>query len=316
VTLIHSANLPFATGTSTPGFTISGDTVSWTYSNLMPGQNQTYQGDFNNGPAGDTVTFTYIDSVFDASWNFKRVYSNSFTYVIACSFDPNDKAVDPPGVYSEHFTLMNEELQYTIRFQNTGNDTAFNVRILDTLDANLNLSTLQIIASSHPVSLQATPGGALQFIFSNILLPDSIVDEPGSHGYVVYKIQHNPGLTEGTVIYNTAHIIFDMNPAVVTNTTYNDMVSMIPTAIAENSLSSGGYIYPNPVTDQAWVYLYGSTQGRHLITIYNSIGKKLLSATFTGNQYLLKEKLPEGIYLVSVTDADGKLTYHSRFIKE
>jgi uncharacterized repeat protein (TIGR01451 family) len=316
VTLIHSANLPFNTGSSTSGFTISGDTVRWTYSNLLPGQMLTYHGDFNNGPAGDTVTFTYIDSVFDASWNFQRAYSNSFTFVIACSFDPNDKAVDPPGVDVEHYTLMDEELQYTIRFQNTGNDTAFNVMITDMLDANLDLATLQIIASSHPVSLQISQSGEMKFMFSNILLPDSIVDEPGSHGYVVYKVKHSSGIPEGTTIYNTAYIIFDSNPAVVTNTTYNNLVTQIPTGISEKSLASNGYIYPNTVTDQAWIILHDRTQDKHLVSIYNSIGEELLTETFTGNQFLLKEKVQAGIYFVSVSDAEGKPIYCSRFIKE
>jgi uncharacterized repeat protein (TIGR01451 family) len=84
------------------------------------------------------------------------VYSNSFTFIVTCSWDPNDKAVNPSGVTAAHYTLMDEELQYTIRFQNCGNDTAFNIRVLDTLDANLDMSTLQIVASSHPVSLQMT----------------------------------------------------------------------------------------------------------------------------------------------------------------
>jgi hypothetical protein len=118
------------------------------------------------------------------------------------------------------------------------------------------------------------------------------------------------------MIYNTAHIIFDFNPAVVTNTTYNNMVSQIPTGISENSLSSNGYIYPNPVTDQAWIILHNHAQEKHQLSVYNSIGAKLLSENFTGNKYLLKEKLLAGIYFVTVSDADGKLIYSSRFIKE
>jgi len=316
VTLMHSANLSFNTATSTQGFTITGDTVSWTYTNFLPGQYMMYHGNFDIGPPGDTVTFTYIDSVFDASWNFQDVHSNSFTLVTSCSCDPNDKVVDPPGVMAEHYTLMNEELQYMIRFQNTGNDTAFNVRILDTLDANLDISTLQILATSHPMTVQIAQGGAVEFKFSNILLPDSIVDEPGSHGYVVYKIQPHLLLPEGTMISNTAHIIFDFNPAVVTNSAYNTLVSQIPTGISENSLSGGGYIYPNPVTDHAWVGLHDKSNKQYKIEVYNSLGNKLLSETFSGNKYLLKEKLPAGIYLISVSDSGGKVIYSSKFMKQ
>jgi hypothetical protein len=316
VTLIHSANLSFNTNSSTPGFTVSGDTVTWTYTSLLPGQHVFYNGNFFNGPAGDIVTFTYIDSVFDASWNFQHVYSNSFTFTITCSCDPNDKAVDPPGETSAHYTLMAEELMYTIRFQNTGNDTAFNVMLLDTLDASLDITTLQVLATSHPMSVQVAAGNALRFSFQNILLPDSNVDEPGSHGYVVYSINPLNGLMDGTIIQNTAHIIFDMNPAVVTNTTYNTMVYFIPTGIPGIAQNENGYIYPNPVTGEATIFVGGNSGEEHLITVYNSVGKKCLSETFSGSQYLLREKLPTGIYMLGVTDNAGRVVYSARFVRE
>lgn len=67
---------------------------------------------------------------------------------------------------------------YTIRFQNTGTDTAFTVRLEDYLDANLDLSTFKVISSSHPNSVSLLSSGKLTFLFENILFSPSIEDEP------------------------------------------------------------------------------------------------------------------------------------------
>lgn len=49
-------------------------------------------------------------------------------------------------------------LEYLIRFQNTGNDTAFTVKILNLIDTTkLELSSFEFVASSHPVNLSWIP---------------------------------------------------------------------------------------------------------------------------------------------------------------
>ncbi|MBK9490010.1 MAG: hypothetical protein IPO07_15465 [Haliscomenobacter sp.] len=62
-------------------------------------------------------------------------------------------------------------------------------------------------------------------MFKNINLPDSTNNEPESHGFVSFRIKDRSGLAEKTTIDNTAYIYFDQNPAIVTNTTQNIMVS-------------------------------------------------------------------------------------------
>ncbi|MCB0683880.1 MAG: hypothetical protein KDC32_23685, partial [Saprospiraceae bacterium] len=59
------------------------------------------------------------------------------------AFDPNDKQAFPYGYDSAHYIEAETELEYRIRFQNTGTDTAFNVLILDTLSAQLDLSSVR-----------------------------------------------------------------------------------------------------------------------------------------------------------------------------
>jgi len=73
-------------------------------------------------------------------------------------------------------------LTYKIRFQNTGTDTAFNIVVLDTLSDLLDVSTFVPLVSSHPYALEIVDSNVLKYSFENIMLPDSNINEPGSHG--------------------------------------------------------------------------------------------------------------------------------------
>ncbi|MEM8585948.1 MAG: hypothetical protein AAGF87_16845, partial [Bacteroidota bacterium] len=65
------------------------------------------------------------------------------------AFDPNDKTAVPVGYGPDHFIEPDNSIDYLIRFQNTGTDTAFNVRLVDTLDTDLDLSTFEVLSASH-----------------------------------------------------------------------------------------------------------------------------------------------------------------------
>jgi uncharacterized repeat protein (TIGR01451 family) len=69
-------------------------------------------------------------------------------------------------------------IDYLIRFQNTGNDTAINVVVTDTLDTKLEPSSFEMIGSSHP-PISQRKGRNLSFEFYNIMLPDSNVNDTG-----------------------------------------------------------------------------------------------------------------------------------------
>lgn len=71
---------------------------------------------------------------------------------LRCSYDPNDKLVYPNR--EDSLALIDEELVYTIRFQNTGNDYADDVVVIDTLQEDLDLKTFRLINTSHPDQLE------------------------------------------------------------------------------------------------------------------------------------------------------------------
>ncbi len=133
------------------------------------------------------------------------------------SFDPNNKLVRPTGVLQEHYVSPIDELEYTINFQNTGNDTAFTVIVYDTLSPYLDISTLQIMSSSHVNIASIRAGNILQWRFENILLADSNIDEPNSHGFVKFKIEPLVSVPDFAIVYNSAAIVFDYNDPIQTN---------------------------------------------------------------------------------------------------
>lgn len=138
------------------------------------------------------------------------------TYVGA--YDPNDKSALPTGTGSLNEIETNTELDYMIRFQNEGTYYAQDVLLLDTLDPNLDWSTLTVISASHDFSWELSPQGLLAVTFSSIVLPWKDLDEAGSQGFVKFRITPDPDLQPGQRIENRAGIYFDFNPPIITNT--------------------------------------------------------------------------------------------------
>jgi len=132
-----------------------------------------------------------------------------------------------------YYTLIDETLNYTTRFQNTGNDVAYKVLVTDMLDANFDLNTFQLISSSHPEVLNTTisDGGLVSFEFNEINLPDSATNLIESQGYINYSIKTKSDIRDNTLIENASNIYFDANPPIETNTVKNVMVSTIPNYI-------------------------------------------------------------------------------------
>ena len=135
------------------------------------------------------------------------------------SYDPNDKQGFPNGVGETHDVLPNEQLQYLIRFQNTGTAPAYTVVIRDTLDSDLDIFSVTPGVASHEYSFTMYGERVLQWTFNNIMLADSFSNEEASHGFITYTVNQVADLTDGSQITNSAAIYFDSNEPVITNTT-------------------------------------------------------------------------------------------------
>jgi uncharacterized repeat protein (TIGR01451 family) len=225
--------------TATPSITSSSNATSYQYAILwdqagfQPGQectvcmNGTVTGSFGQVVSADAAVYQVFDTLQDvfttplSSANTTHASPN-----IHCSFDPNDKWVEPQGCGKAGMVPPGTPLKYTIRFQNLGNAPADNVVVRDLLDADLDLGSLDILDSSHPVTgVTLDADRLLSWSFQGIDLPDAASDEPGSHGFVSFAAAPRGDAPDGTEITNTASIYFDFNPAVVTNTVVSTLSS-------------------------------------------------------------------------------------------
>ena len=132
----------------------------------------------------------------------------------------------PEGVGTHHAVPIDQDwLDYQIRFQNTGTDTAFIVLLVDRLSDDLDWSRMEVLGTSHPLTdVFIEEDGELNFRYAHINLPDSGANMAGSNGYVRFRMRPLPGLPNLTEIHNTAEIYFDYNAPVITNTTLTTLV--------------------------------------------------------------------------------------------
>lgn len=210
------------------------------------------------------------------------------------SFDPNDKQADP-GDYITPTQIANRQaVDYTVRFQNTGNFPATFVRIQDTIGAAFDMGTFRLVSTSHPCTWSLRNPGVIEFYFANIQLPPEDLDEPGSHGFVRYTVQPKQNLPLGLPLRNTAHIFFDYNTPITTNTT-ETVVSLGAGAYNPAGRSPALKVAPNPAQD--FVRIEVPVPG--LLSVYNATGQLVRQQeTAAGSIHLPLDDWPAGVYEV------------------
>ncbi len=215
------------------------------------------------------------------------------------SFDPNDITVRPAGDGEQHYILASEsELKYRIRFQNTGNDTAYVVSIRDTLPEQTSITTVVPGPSSHPYTFDIQHN-VIKFLFQNINLPDSTANFDASQGYVEFTVKMKPSLLLGTRIENKAAIYFDLNAPVITNTALNTIHQPVFVAVEMPEQPSIVRVMPNPATDAAVFYFENPVEGTFYLM--NTEGREIDSKTFSGNDFTLNcQNLPQGLYFFNI----------------
>jgi len=224
---------------------------------------------------------------------------------VVASYDPNEKLAYPVGFSDNHLIEPNTPLSYQLGFQNTGTDTAFLVVLRDTLSPLLDPATLRMGASSHPYTWKLEGAGYLTVRFDEILLPDSFVNEPASHGFVRFDIQQKRDNPIGSVIENRAGIYFDINSVVLTNTVFHTVgLNFVSVATVEPVGKRMLYVFPNPATD--YLYLPLETEAR--VRLHDPLGRLIreYSAQAPG-LHLQREGLADGLYLLEVRFPNGEV---------
>ena len=259
---------------------------------------------------GDFIDFPYKTTVFNV--DFVPIFEeiDTLSSEIRCAYDPNDKQVYPNRGAPLYEINPGEVLEYTIRFQNTGNDTAYNVFIKDQLDENLNWASFKPLHSSHPVESFVDENGLITFRFINIFLPDSLTNPISSQGFVKYSIEMANGLNNHTIIENTAQIIFDTNPAIVTNTTQNTLIKNIDNSNEEENPKLKVKYGPNPFSEAVFFEIEIEENIPNLnleFELFNNLGQKIrhLSIGSNKNWILDSKDLNNGIFFFRLKNKEN-----------
>ena len=239
--------------------------------------------------------------------------------MVVNSYDPNDKNASPLGQGEAHSVRLGTPLEYTIRFQNTGNDTAHLVVIRDTLSHHFNTDRIEILGSSHAYEFAQLNENILHFEFKNILLPDSTANLEASQGFIFFRVYPKAGLAQGTVVENTAAIYFDYNEPIITNTvlrTYEDF-TLVKTDEVRHPQALDVTIYPNPFSTQTTFELpEGAPAGDYALELYDAAGRRLRSMSFDGTRCMvMRNALPAGLLFWKIS-REGRMVASGKMIAE
>lgn len=280
-----------------PPATLQNDSLLWTISGLEPGQQQAIQVNFHyqvppSTNIGDTLVSTAV--VLPLANDTTPDNNRSSLYdVLSGSYDPNDKLVDKSEYTIDDYTKK-EYLTYTIRFENTGNDTAFSIVIKDTLDTRLDVASFIPLNGKYHYTATITNGNVVTFTFNPIRLPEH------STSAVSYMIKPRQALSDGISILNRASIKFDYNEPIITNSTQT-RISLI-TGISNSHASTDFRIYPNPAQEMLTVEC-SNTASVQLLQVLDVSGRVLKNVAVNRNDKILQLNvldLPAGLYILNI----------------
>ncbi len=230
------------------------------------------------------------------------------------SYDPNDKQGFPVGYGNLHFIEPGTDIEYLIRFQNTGTDTAFTVIVRDTLSEFLDLTSIEPGAASHTYRYELYGSGILKFTFDQIMLPDSNVNEPLSHGFVKFRAKQKQTNTPGITIKNRAGIYFDFNAPIITNTVFHTLAVNFILIDSVSSVSPGTAtppvvrVYPNPFDETALFELENVQANRLIFSLFDVNGRQVRQQIFNKNKFQFqRDDLPSGVYFFQIATPDGAI---------
>ena len=235
---------------------------------------------------------------------------------ITGSYDPNDKQgiTNATGSNDRFFLDADDWIDYTVRFQNTGTDTAFTVVIRDEIEADLDIQSLDLLAASHAFVPSFGEGRELVLTFADILLPDSTTDLLGSQGFIAFRMKPRTGILPGDVIENTAGIYFDFNPPIITNTTAHTVE--FSTGVKAEAAMQNLWLMPNPTSGTLEVRVSDRNAANGLLQVASMDGRVVMQQRMEGPRTVLDvSRLSRGLYTLNWHNVNGTITTQ-RFVRD
>lgn len=292
--------------------------LEWNFVNLQPGESGLIRL-INDIPqstgTGDRLTLKaqVIGPVSDQN---PLDNDDSLSLTVIDGTTLQGKFISPEPEPGDTISWINTEskiIDYTIRFENRGNDTIRSILVLDTIDLNLDITYVQVFNASHSSRLNIInlpPGeakGVLAWHFDGIRLPPSFGrnDCPDCRGHVGFRLALEQNIAPNTLVPNRAAIVFDDGNPQLTNTVY----AAVPKGSGLYSFSKNGLlqVYPNPSSGIFNIAAAENNAGT--VNVFGMNGQHLFSQEFSSFSPIIDlSAYPAGLYVLQLINGSTMFT--------
>lgn len=246
---------------------------------------------------GDCTPFRDVDA-------FGNQYTQSTFY----------QAVSPYGYGSQRLVKNGTPLEYLLAFEQTASTPSTLISIMDTMSSNLDWSTLEMGAASHPYTWKLAQDGTLNIDFANINLSQN------QKGFVSFKVRPKANLALGTVIRNTAGIYFNGMPRGNNSPVFNTIGSNFIQMVSVSSLSKpqfGIRIAPNPFFEHTDILVGEQVLEEMQLQLFDNLGRLVQSFEYQNTNFirLQRNDLETGVYFYRIT-SKGELLNAGKLIAQ
>lgn len=261
--------------------------------------------EFCNG--GDTDTYQYVSMFQNED---ESPYLDIECQEVLDGVMSNRMSAFPVGYREDHLINQNEDIEYTVNFQNTSDDTVFNVYIESLIDPSLNPESLVAGSSSHDYTISVVDQRKIKIEFRNIQLMPSDIDELASTGFVKFRISQNKDVELGTEINLFSSIHFDTETPIFTNIVdhlvgeeFIEIILGNENVLLDNELVVG----PNPAVNSTRVEVPERYKEISYI-LYDGNGRIISAANSPSNAfYINRGFMAGGMYILEIWSLSQKL---------
>jgi len=290
--------------------------ATWNYENLMPGETRKIAVAFlipENLPEKELE----FEAIIEQAAGETEIDDNQadLTQTVSADDFHNDKQVYPSPIDGHEISYIDPNVQndlvYSINFSNYSTDTVRTVYIIDTIDVNLDIRYIQELGASHTYSTEVINGpigsnyAVILWTFKDIELspnPNKEFDKIGYSGFINFKVNLSSGTPYGTIVSNTATIVFDNEIETVTNTVQTQLQKSLSTTTSAE-LNGVFSVYPNPCND---VLNIRKLSGPQIVTsckMFNQLGQEQF--VYRMNDQIKTAQLATGVYHLLLESESG-----------
>jgi len=254
--------------------------------------------EFCNG--GDSETYQYVAM-------FQNEDESPFRDIecqeVKDEADANNMSAFPVGYREDHLINQNEDIEYTIFFQNVGEDTVSNIYIENRVDESLDMATLIAGSSSHNYTISIKEDRKLRIEFNNIQLPNDNTNEFESRGFIKYRISQNNNVPLGTKINSSSMIFFDLDEGIETNLVSHIVGEQFIEIVLSDKdllLDNEMIVAPNPAISTVRVELPAEYENLSYV-LYDTKGSIMSAANVVSNVfYINRDFIKGGMYFLEI----------------